>query len=114
MVPVGRLEFALEIAPATSSMPIDRAASSRGSTSTRTANFCDPKMLTCATPLTIEIRCATWDCAISSSIASDNVDDRRTMKKIDWSAGLTFWYDGGDGISGGSCREARPIIDWTS
>ena len=42
-----------------------------------------PKMLTCATPLTIEIRCATCDCAISSSTASDSVDDRRTMKKID-------------------------------
>ena len=83
MVPVGRFEFALLMALATSSMPIERAASSRGSTSTRTANFCDPKMLTCATPLTIEMRCATCDWAISSSTDSDSVDDRRTMKKID-------------------------------
>ena len=31
-----------------------------------------------------------------------------------WSAGFTFWYDGGDGIPGGSDRCERAIIDWTS
>ena len=62
---------------------------------------------TCATPLTIEIRWATCDCGVL-------VERRRaaasassaTRKRIGWSAGLTFWYDGGDGISGGSCRAA--------
>ena len=68
---------------ATSSMPIERAASSRGSTSIRTAYFCEPNTLTCATPLTIEIRWATTDCAISSSVESGSVDDRRMRKKID-------------------------------
>ena len=54
------------------------------------------------------------DCASSSSADSGSVGDRSTMKKIDWSDGLTFWNDGGDGICGGSCRDARPIIDCTS
>ena len=31
-----------------------------------------------------------------------------------WSAGLTFWYDGGVGMPGGSEREDRAIIDCTS
>ena len=81
MVPVGRFEFALLMALATSSMPIDRAAPRADRHAHR--KLCDPKMLTCATPLTIEMRCATCDCAISSSTDSDSVDDRRTMKKID-------------------------------
>ena len=41
-VPVGWLTFAASMAPATWSMPIIREASCIGSTSTRTANFCDP------------------------------------------------------------------------
>jgi hypothetical protein len=114
MVPVGRFELALCTADATSSMPIEREASSRGSTSMRTAYFCEPNTFTCATPLTIEMRCPMVDCAISSRVESGSVGERRMMKKIDWSAGLTFWYDGGDGICGGSCRDARPIIDCTS
>src|SRR5688572_33322333 len=67
----------------------------------RTAYFCEPNTLTCATPLTIEMRCATLDCASSSSAESGSVLDRMTMKKIAWSAGLTFWYDGGTGICAG-------------
>src|SRR6476646_4308135 len=31
-----------------------------------------------------------------------------------WSAGLTFWYDGGAGMSGGSWRPAAEIADCTS
>ena len=31
-----------------------------------------------------------------------------------WSAGFTFWNDGGAGISGGSCRGVRAIIACTS
>jgi hypothetical protein len=30
------------------------------------------------------------------------------------SAGFTFWYEGGLGISGGNCRFATAIADWTS
>ena len=82
-MPVGRFELALCTDDATSSMPIERAASSRGSTLIRTANFCDPNTFTWATPLTIEMRWATTDCAISSSVESWRVGDRRMMKKID-------------------------------
>ncbi|MNC90385.1 hypothetical protein D3C83_64760 [compost metagenome] len=85
------MTLALWMAAATSSMPMPRAASWRGSTSTRTANFCEPKTLTCATPLTIEMRCATFACASSSRADSGSVLERMTMKKIAWSAGLTFW-----------------------
>ena len=49
--------------------------------------------------------------AIRRSVGS--VLDRRTMKKIDWSPALTFWYDGA-GICDGSCLDARPIIACTS
>ena len=49
----------------------------------RTAYFCEPNTFTCATPLTIEMRCATLVCAISSIVDSGSVVERRTMKKID-------------------------------
>ena len=80
----------------------------------RTACFCEPNTFTCATPLTMEMRCATVVWAISSIVDSGSVLDRRTMKKMDWSPALTFWYDGGAGICDGSCRDARPIIACTS
>ena len=35
-------------------------------------------------------------------------------KRTGGSAGLTFRYEGGVGIPGGSCGEAAPIADWTS
>jgi hypothetical protein len=57
-VPVGRLEFEPLIAAATASMPICRAASCVGSMSTRTAYLAAPNTLTCATPVTIDRRCA--------------------------------------------------------
>ncbi len=59
IVPVGRLTFALVIAVATWSRPIEWADSLRGSTSMRTAYFAAPNTRTCATPLTIEMRCAS-------------------------------------------------------
>src|SRR4030042_431072 len=31
-----------------------------------------------------------------------------------WSAGLTFWYVGGVGMSGGNCLPALAIAGWTS
>ena len=58
-VPVGTLRVAaLHARCVTSSMPIWRVASALGSSCTRTAYFCAPKTCTCATPFTIEMRCA--------------------------------------------------------
>ncbi|OLD94042.1 MAG: hypothetical protein AUG80_19295 [Candidatus Rokubacteria bacterium 13_1_20CM_4_68_9] len=51
----------------TSSMPMPRAASSRGSTWTRTAYFCEPNTWTWATPLIVEIRWPRLVCAYSST-----------------------------------------------
>ena len=56
IVPVGRLTFALVMAVATSSRPIPCVASLCGSTSMRTAAFCEPLTFTCETPLTTEMR----------------------------------------------------------
>jgi hypothetical protein len=56
------------IACSTSSMPMPREASARGSTCTRTAYFCEPKTVTWATPLTVEMRCAMVVCAYSSTV----------------------------------------------
>ena len=53
-------------------MPMPRRASSRGSSWMRTAYFCEPYTLTCATPLTVEMRCARFVCASSSSCESGN------------------------------------------
>ena len=82
-MPVGRFEFAVAMVLATSSMPIERAASSRGSTSTRTAYFWDPNTSTDATPESIEIRCAMVCCAYSSMSDNGSVADRRTSKIVD-------------------------------
>ena len=56
--PDGRLTFCACTALCTSSMPMPRAASCDGSSWIRTAYFCEPYTTTCATPGTIEIRCA--------------------------------------------------------
>ena len=79
-MPVGRFTLALLIALATSSMPMLCAASLRGSTSTRTAYFAAPNTFTCATPLTIEIRCAIVDSAYSSMSDSGSVGEWSTRK----------------------------------
>ncbi len=81
-VPVGRLTFAVETACAISSIPICREASCVGSTSIRTANFCAPKTLTPATPLTIESRCASTDSAYSSSFDSGIVFELSVRKRM--------------------------------
>src|SRR6476661_7603377 len=95
-------------------MPIWRDASCVGSTSMRTANFCAPNTLTPATPLTIESRCASTVSAYWSTSDSGIVFELSVRNRTGWSAGFTFWYDGGDGMPGGSDREERAIIDWTS
>jgi hypothetical protein len=57
-----------ESACSTSSRPIPRVVSARGSTWTRTAYFCEPKTWTCATPVTVEMRWARFVCAYSSTM----------------------------------------------
>src|SRR6478672_3679457 len=95
-------------------MPIWRVASCIGSTSIRTAYFCEPKTFTCATPLTIERRCASTCSAYWSICESGSVGEFSVRNSTGVSAGLTFWYDGGDGMPGGRLRDVRAIIDWTS
>src|SRR6202008_386886 len=76
--------------------------------------FCDPMTFTCATPGIVERRWAMVDWAYSSSDESGSVSDSSTMINTGKSAGFTFWYDGGTGICGGSCRAVFAIIDCTS
>ena len=78
------------MAASTSLMPMPRDASARGSIWTRTAYFCEPKTVTCATPLIVEIRCARNVCAYSSTVYSGSVGEESAMNRIGWSAGLTF------------------------
>src|SRR5258707_15729026 len=80
----------------------------------RTAYFCDPKTATCATPSTMEMRCASRVSAYSSTVERESVGEESAMYKIGWSAGFTFWYEGGAGIPLGSCREAFEMADCTS
>src|SRR5262245_59634258 len=91
-----------------------RDASARGSTWTCTAYFCVPNTCTCATPVTVEIRCAITVCAYSSSVHMGIVSDVSAIRKMDASAGLTLRNDGGVLIVGGSCRMAREMADCTS
>ncbi len=71
-------------------MPMERAASWRGSTSMRTAYFCEPNTSTCATPVTIEMRWAMVCCPYSSRTESGTVFDERTRMMTDWSLGFAF------------------------
>ena len=68
----------------------------------RAAYLAAPNTCTCATPLTIEMRCASVVSAYSSRVESGSVAERITRNITGWSAGFTFWYDGGAGICGGS------------
>ena len=68
MVPVGVLTFQFLSAASTSLMPICRAASACGSICACMAYFWLPSTCTCATPLTVEIRCAMRVSAYSSSV----------------------------------------------
>jgi hypothetical protein len=71
--------FEALIASATSSMPMPRLASWRGSTWMRAAYFADPPTFTAATPLTVEMRCAITVSAYSSSCDSGIVAEWRLM-----------------------------------
>ena len=52
--------------------------------------------------------------AYSLMTDSGSVGEWSTRKMTGWSPGLTFWYDGGAGICGGSDRAALAIIACTS
>ena len=56
-------------------MPMPREASAFGSSCTRTAYFCEPITCTCATPLIVEMRCASSVSAYSSTVESGSVDE---------------------------------------
>src|SRR6266581_195440 len=75
--PVGRLTFHAATASATSWVLTPREASARGSSWMRTAYFCEPNTCTCATPDTVDNRCARNVSAYSSSAESDRVVDVR-------------------------------------
>ena len=75
--PLGMFGFAASMAAATSSMPMPRLASCRGSTCTRAAYFAEPPTFTAATPLTVEMRCAITVSAYSSSCDSGIVAECR-------------------------------------
>src|ERR1700752_1430417 len=79
----------------------------------RTAYFCDPNTWTCATPLTVESRCARNVSAYSSSVGSGMVVDVSARNRIGESAGLDLLYEGG-WMPGGSCRSVFEIAACTS
>src|SRR5581483_8109081 len=114
MLPVGVLTFQLRSAFSTSLMPIWRDASWCGSSCAWTAYFWLPRTCTCATPLTIEIRCAMRVSAYSSSVHGGTVVDVMTRYRIGWSAGFTFVNVGGVGIPCGSRRAACVMAACTS
>src|SRR6476661_7007673 len=47
-------------------------------------------------------------------VESGSVGECSTRNITGWSPGFTFWYDGGAGICGGSCRAVFAIIACTS
>src|SRR5206468_8706630 len=74
-MPVGRFTLPASTPFATSSMPMPRVARALGSSWMRTAYFAAPYTLTCATPSTIDRRCAMNVSAYSSSSDSDSVPE---------------------------------------
>ena len=78
MLPVGVFTFHARSEFSTSLIPICRAASLCGSSCAWTAYFWLPSTCTCATPLTIEIRCAMRVSAYSSSVHGGTVVDVMT------------------------------------
>src|SRR5581483_10285318 len=71
-------------------------------------------MVTCETPLAVEMRCAISVSAYSSTVYKGSVSDLSASNNTGCSAGLDFWYDGGRGISGGSVPPALAMAAWTS
>src|SRR6266704_388908 len=79
----------------------------------RTAYFAEPNTWTCATPLTVDRRCARNVSAYSSSADSWRVLDVKARYRIGESAGFDLLYDGGC-MPGGSCRRVLEIAACTS
>src|SRR5438552_17999830 len=79
----------------------------------RTAYFAEPNTWTCATPLTVDRRCARNVSAYSSSVDSWRVLDVRARYRIGESAGFDLLYDGGC-MPGGNCRSVLEIAACTS
>src|SRR5256885_17080093 len=79
----------------------------------RTAYFAEPNTWTCATPLTVDRRCARNVSAYSSSADSCSVPDVRARYRIGESAGFDLLYDGGC-MPGGNCRSVLEIAACTS
>src|ERR1035437_8125055 len=79
-----------------------RLANSLGSTWMRTAYFAEPKTCTCATPSTMEMRCAIMVSAYSSRSLRRMVGEVRNRLRMGWSPGLTLRNEGGVGMPGGS------------
>ena len=74
-LPVGMFTLPCCMAFTTSSSPMPRVASSRGSSCARTAYFCEPRMFTCATPGVVEMRCARSVSAYSFTSESRSVEE---------------------------------------
>src|SRR6185369_15785423 len=112
--PVGWLELARSTAEATSSMPMPRLARARGSSCTRTAYFCEPKMLTCDTPLKVASRGEITVSAYSLITDSGKLGELSAMNRIGASDGFTLKNDGGVVMSLGSNRATADKADCTS
>src|SRR6266699_4835191 len=79
----------------------------------RTAYFAEPNTWTCATPLTVDRRCARNVSAYSSSADNWRVPEVKARYRIGESAGFDLLYDGGC-MPGGSCRRVLEIAPCTS
>ena len=113
-VPVGRLTLFFSSAACTSLRPIPRDASRLGSSCARTAYFCAPMTLTCATPVIMEMRCEIIVSAYSSTTESGSVGELSVSIRTGMSAGFTLRKVGGFGMPGGSRRSAAAMADCTS
>ena len=80
----------LVTAVAMSSRPMPRAASESGLTMMVGAYFCAPKISTCPTPGSVEMRCATSRSANWSSCVNGIACDVTPRISTGVSAGLTF------------------------
>src|SRR5438067_2342555 len=85
---------------ATYDTPMPRDASCCGTSCTRTAYFAEPNTPTCATPSTIDKRCAMVVSAYSSSCVIDNTFDVNARKRIGADDGLCLCADGGSMFDG--------------
>src|SRR5882672_7147242 len=88
MVPVGRLTFQFLRAVSTSFRPIWCEASLCGSICACTAYFWAPSTCTCATPLTMEMRCATRVSATVPLWTLDEYAETRVAQRISMVSGV--------------------------